>query len=137
MVDFSVVDLQALLGGKSGLAAFVIAQKRLSSYVNQHVLFQVGLLGEKLPTMDAHELLLLLVDLPDVPVQGVLGTEDELAAETMQLTGSFVNLANVLPQGLGVKVDLATFFARLFQRLLRDVYSGFVLDQAVVSLKPL
>ena len=135
LVHLPVVHLQTLLRGEGRGAARVLALERLHAPVNEHVLFQVGLLCELLLAFGAHVFLLLVVHLLDVPVEGVLGAQDHFAAHAMQLLGLFVDLADVLLQRLGVQVDFVTDGAAFAQGLLRRVDAGLVLGEAVVRLE--
>ncbi len=136
MVNLPVVDLKALLRREGRLATLMLAEERLETDVDQHVLLEVRLLRELFPAMDANVFLLLLVNLSNVTIESILRAEDELAFGAMELTGSFVDLVDVLSQSLRVEVDFAALLARLLHRLLRHVDPVFVLDKAVVRLEP-
>ncbi len=130
------MNLEALLGCKCGLAAVaVLTQEWLGTQVDEHMLLQVGLLSKLLAAVHANVLLVLLMNLAHMPVEGVLGAEDELALEAVQLARPLVHLLDMLPQGFWIQVHLSAAFAGLLQGLLCGVDSVLVLDQAVVGLE--
>ncbi len=137
-VHLAVVDLQTLLGGEGRGAVALLAQERFHAQMNQHVLLEVGVLRELLVALCTHVALLSLVNLLYVPVERILGTEEDLAAvRAVQLFGALVHLLDVQAQGLGVEVDSAARSAQLSQGLVHGVDAVLVLDQAVVRLEAL
>ena len=99
---FSVMYLKALFGGKCCVATFMFTKKWLGSQMNKHVLLQVGLLGKLLIALSAGIFLMFLMNLPDMTVQGIFGTEDEFTFYAMQLPRPFMDLLNVLPQSFWI-----------------------------------
>ena len=93
-VDSPVVYLQALLCGECWLA--VLAREWFQSQVDEHVLFEVWLLGELFEALGAGVLLTPVVHLLDVPTESVLWAEDELAVNTVQLLRLLMDLQEVL-----------------------------------------
>ena len=89
-----------------------------------------------LVAMSANIFLLLLMNFAHMSVEGIFGTEDELAFDAMKLPRSFVNLFDVLPQCFGIKIDFPASITGFFQWLGFGVNSILVLDEAVVSFEP-
>ncbi len=77
-VHLPVMHLQTLLRCEGRLASLVLTQERLHAQVNEQVLLQVRVLREVLLAVGANVLLLLLMNLLDVAIQGVLGAQDHL-----------------------------------------------------------
>ena len=102
MMYFSIMYLKALFSGKCRVATFMFTKKWLGSQMNKHVLLQVGLLGKLLIALSAGIFLMFLMNLPDMTVQGIFGTEDEFTFYAMQLPGPFMDLLNVLPQSFWI-----------------------------------
>ena len=135
-VDLAVVHLQTLLRGEGRFAHGVLTVERFDPQVDEHVLFQVGLLREVFVTTRANVFLLPVVDFLDVAIQRVLRAEDHLALGAVQLLRPLVHLLDMLLERLGVQVDLPAFVARLFQRFLRGVNPTLVLHETVIRLEP-
>ena len=129
MMYFPVMDLQTLFRSEGRFTAFMLAQKWFGPDVDEHVLFQIGMLSKLFLAKAASVFGLFLMDFTYMAVESVFGAKDELTFHTMKLPRSFVDLFNVLSEGLGVQVDFSAFFAGLFQGLFFGVYPVFMLDK--------
>ena len=90
------MDFQTLFGSKGRFAAFMLAQKWFSANVDEHVLFQIGMLSKLFLAKAASVFGLFLMDFTYMSVEGVFGAEDEFAFYAMKLARSLMDLFHVL-----------------------------------------
>ena len=132
---FSVMDLETLFGGKSRFATLMLAQKRFSANVDEHVLFQIGMLSKLFLAKAASIFGLFLMDFTYMAVESVFGTEDELTFHAMKLPRSLMDLFHMLTECLRIQIDFPATLAGLFQGLFLSMNAILVFDEAVISLK--
>ena len=65
------------------------------------MLLQIRLLSKVFITLATRVFLVFLMNFTNVSIQSIFGAENKLTFHAMKLSGSFVNLFNVLPQSLG------------------------------------
>ena len=135
MMQFNVMTLKTLFGGKGCFAALMLAQKRFSADVDEHVLFQIGMLSKLFLAKAASIFGLLLMDFTYMAVESVFGTEDELAFHAMKLPRSLMDLFHMLTECLRIQIDFSATLAGLFQGLFLGMNAILVFDEAVIRFK--